>query len=320
MDGAASRSFGFPELLDSLGSAVIATRLDGTVEFWNMAAQRLYGWAPEEAMGRNLTELCVPDGIRGVADAVRQTLLGGSWSGGLLVRRKDGARLGALVTASGIYREGELVGIVQSLINLGRAVRPLAERSTDAVLILRLDGTVLFASSAVRQLFGWDAHELLGTSVVPLVHEEDRHASVGFLGQVAKTPGAHPPVELRVRVDEGWVWAEVALTNLLDDPEVRGVVCNVRRSSRREAHEAATERARQLQAALDSRVLIEQAKGYLAASRGIDPAAAFALIRSHARCTGTRIHEVCRAVLHGRLDSLDGASTAASDDRKSARR
>ena len=56
-------------------------------------------------------------------------------------------------------------------------------------------------------------------------------------------PGAHPPVELRVRRDEGWVWAEAALTNLLDDPTVRGVVCNLRHSLRRAAHEEAETRA-----------------------------------------------------------------------------
>ena len=57
----------------------------------------------------------------------------------------------------------------------------------------------------------------------------------------------------------------------------------------------------QLQRALDSRVVIEQAKGYLAQMRDIDMDEAFARIRSHARSTQTRIGVGARDGLDGRL-------------------
>lgn len=57
----------------------------------------------------------------------------------------------------------------------------------------------------------------------------------------------------------------------------------------------------QLQRALDSRLVIEQAKGYLAQMRDIDMDEAFARIRSHARSTQTRIGVVARDVIDGRL-------------------
>lgn len=57
----------------------------------------------------------------------------------------------------------------------------------------------------------------------------------------------------------------------------------------------------QLQRALDSRVVIEQAKGYLAQRQGIDMDEAFARIRSHARSTQTRIGVVAADVIAGRL-------------------
>ena len=71
-------------------------------------------------------------------------------------------------------------------------------------------------------------------------------------------------MELRVRRGRDWVWAEAALTNLLDDPTVRGVVCNLRLSLRRTAQEEAETRVAQLETALETRVIIEQAKGFLA--------------------------------------------------------
>jgi ANTAR domain/GAF domain len=57
----------------------------------------------------------------------------------------------------------------------------------------------------------------------------------------------------------------------------------------------------QLQRALDSRVVIEQAKGYVAQSRGLDMDAAFQLIRSQARSTQTRLSVVAEDIVTGRL-------------------
>ena len=61
-----------------------------------------------------------------------------------------------------------------------------------------------------------------------------------------------------VRRDDGWVGAEAALTDLLDNPAVRGMVCNLRLSTRRTVQEQAETRAQQLDMALKSRLVIEQ--------------------------------------------------------------
>ena len=132
-----------------------------------------------------------------------------------------------------------------------------------------------------------------------MLHPEDRPALGRFLQKILAEPGAHPPLELRLRRDDDWVWAEAAMTNLLDDPVVRGVVCNLRLSPRRTAHEEAENRAQQLQTALDSRVIIEQAKGFLAGRDGISPEAAFERLRHHARAQHLAIRDVARRVIDG---------------------
>src|SRR5215204_2067232 len=44
-------------LLDAVGQAVIAADPQGTVIYWNRAAQELYGWSAEEAMGHPIMEV-----------------------------------------------------------------------------------------------------------------------------------------------------------------------------------------------------------------------------------------------------------------------
>jgi GAF domain-containing protein len=60
--------------------------------------------------------------------------------------------------------------------------------------------------------------------------------------------------------------------------------------------------AKQLQHALNSRVLIEQAKGVIAERHSISMDAAFNTIRRHARHFNLKLTDVARSVVHGDLD------------------
>lgn len=61
--------------------------------------------------------------------------------------------------------------------------------------------------------------------------------------------------------------------------------------------------AEQLQTALNSRILIEQAKGALAARTGVDIEVTFTLIREYCRRTQQPLSVVARAILDGSVDS-----------------
>lgn len=58
----------------------------------------------------------------------------------------------------------------------------------------------------------------------------------------------------------------------------------------------------QLQGALNSRIVIEQAKGMVARERGIDVEAAFDLLRSHARSNHMRLGDLAHAIVTGSAD------------------
>jgi GAF domain-containing protein len=58
----------------------------------------------------------------------------------------------------------------------------------------------------------------------------------------------------------------------------------------------------QLQHALESRVLIEQAKGVIAQKRGVDMDEAFGLLRNYARANGANLHDVASRLVGRELD------------------
>ena len=101
-------------LLDIVQQAVIATDVEGRVIYWNGFAEKLYGWTREEAVGRTVIELkTAPDNAESSAELLRHLQEGGSWTGEILLSRKDGEVFPAWVSDWPIRdAEGRLVGIV----------------------------------------------------------------------------------------------------------------------------------------------------------------------------------------------------------------
>src|SRR4051812_18060499 len=57
-------------LFESLGQAVIVTSVEGTIVRWNQAAERLYGWRSQEAVGRQILEVTPSEQARDEAEAI----------------------------------------------------------------------------------------------------------------------------------------------------------------------------------------------------------------------------------------------------------
>ncbi|MGH9189513.1 MAG: PAS domain-containing protein, partial [Acidimicrobiales bacterium] len=89
-----STRLGFePEaVLNALPQAVIATDPDGRITYWSRAAERLYGWAADEALETSLVDLLAPEPLVAEALSILERVRGGQeWSGELLRRHSDGS-------------------------------------------------------------------------------------------------------------------------------------------------------------------------------------------------------------------------------------
>jgi PAS domain S-box-containing protein len=77
--------------------AVLGARLDGTVVFWNKAAEQLYGHKAGEILGSGIDRLYAPaDVAAGLPRAlINATLRRGRWHGFAKRRRRDGSSLSA---------------------------------------------------------------------------------------------------------------------------------------------------------------------------------------------------------------------------------
>ncbi|GAA4661786.1 GAF and ANTAR domain-containing protein [Amycolatopsis dongchuanensis] len=104
-----------------------------------------------------------------------------------------------------------------------------------------------------------------------------RSQTIGALNLFRAEPGLLPHADLRV----GQALADMATIGILHQQTVR----------------RADVLAEQLQGALNSRVIIEQAKGVLSGRGQLDMAQAFTLLRNHARNTNQRLSDLALAVI-----------------------
>lgn len=101
-------------LLNEIDEAVIATRQNGDITYWNKAAEKLYGWNETEVIGRNILDVAQPSVTnKDIALTMASLDNGESWSGEFLCQRKNSSTFPAIVYNSPILdAHGELIGII----------------------------------------------------------------------------------------------------------------------------------------------------------------------------------------------------------------
>jgi len=132
------------------------------------------------------------------------------------------------------------------------------------------------------------AAQQAGFAAVQALPMRLREQVIGALNLFRATPGSFDPADVRV----GQAMADVATISLLHERSMR------RSDTLNE----------QLQTALNSRVLIEQAKGKLAERLHLDMDQAFGLLRDYARARNLRLSDLAQAFIDG-SQTLTGLTT-----------
>jgi two-component system CheB/CheR fusion protein len=94
-------------IVESSDDAIIGNTLDGTITSWNPAALRLFGYCPEEVIGRPISILAAPDRENEMPTNLERIRRGKKVERYETVRRrKDGSLVDISLTVSPIHDEG----------------------------------------------------------------------------------------------------------------------------------------------------------------------------------------------------------------------
>jgi PAS domain S-box-containing protein len=120
-------------IVRSADNAIISKNLNGVVTAWNKGAEHLYGYAAEEAVGRRLTELIVPDGHSDQIASLTDDVLAGRSAVLETQRRcKNGEMVDVSLRAFPVRDVlGEIVGVCTSAQDITERRRQEARERQD---------------------------------------------------------------------------------------------------------------------------------------------------------------------------------------------
>ncbi|MCC4597364.1 CHASE domain-containing protein [Xanthomonas campestris pv. phormiicola] len=186
-------------LVGGSSEAIVAEDPDGRITHWNPAAERIFGYAPAQAIGQPLQDL--------LGTQVRDAAGNGTQLREL--RHRDGHRVSVLASASPILdNDGDMLGHSHLLHDVSERVRAearvlelnatleqqVAQRTSELVTYSALqrailanagyaivatdpDGTITLFNPAAETMLGYPAHEMIGRKATGLFLDPAQLAS-----------------------------------------------------------------------------------------------------------------------------------------------
>ena len=254
-------------LIDASPVAIVDFDFDGRIRSWNASAVEMFGWAPEEVIGRRSP--LVPDDEFELFLANLARVRAGESLRDLDLRRlhRDGSLIDINIAVGPIRSaQGEVLGAIALMMDVTgrkRSERALvaSEARKDAVLRAALDGVVIVDSSgliveinpATEETFGWTRPDAIGKPFLELVVAPEHRDDFAGVLETGTGPLLGARLELNaLRSDHRSFPAEVAITRV-DVPGPMLFAVSIRDVTRRRERE---ERLREAEAKY--RTLVEQ--------------------------------------------------------------
>ncbi len=164
--------------------SVIAKDITGKIVLWNEGARRLYGYEPDEVVGKaNSSILHPPQDVKaGVPERImRAALEQGKWEGTLTRRRRNGEQFPARVVITPRRDvSGTAVGFlliskdISDEIRLTEYARSLIEASLDPLVTISTEGKITDVNEATVRVTGAPREKLIGADFANYFTEPEK--------------------------------------------------------------------------------------------------------------------------------------------------
>lgn len=177
---------------------MFAWKLQGAIQSWNAGAERLYGFAPDEAVGHSSHSLLQTKHPIELAELQSQLLKDRYWAGELRHTCKDGrevivdSRMQLLGNDTVLEVNRDVTEVRTLLAKLQereqrlRSLAAIVESSDDAIVSKSLDGVIATWNNGAERMFGYSAEEAIGQPITIVIPKEQLHEEHEILTRVRR--------------------------------------------------------------------------------------------------------------------------------------
>jgi diguanylate cyclase (GGDEF)-like protein/PAS domain S-box-containing protein len=219
------------EILAQLADVIICYAPDGRVIWASPSLQSAYGYSPHEVVGtrfrlglpaeHQMVDGLVVSALRAHQDVARTRIRARGQGGATrwvdVVITPSWREDGALDYTVAVFRDvTDLVLAEELAAKSEERFRLMVEHASDAVGLADPSGRITWFSESVGRLLGWKPQDLIGRSVMELVHPEDLPSVAAQQEGLAR--GEPTTFEARVRrADGGYRWISSRVRPVLGD-------------------------------------------------------------------------------------------------------
>jgi PAS domain S-box-containing protein len=184
-------------LVESSDDAIISKDLNGVIQTWNRAAERLFGFTESEVVGKSI-RIIIPRERWSEEDEVLRRIRAGERIEHFesVRQRKDGTLISISLTISPIRDlQGKIVGAskIARDVSLQLALEKernrlgaIVDSSDDAIVSKDLQGIIQTWNHAAERMFGYSAEEAIGRSITLIIPEERLHEEDEVLSRIRR--------------------------------------------------------------------------------------------------------------------------------------
>ncbi len=178
-------------VVDGSTSAIIGRAVDGTINSWNRAAERLFGYSEAEILGKHFSTFIPPERQWEIQELLAALREGRAVERYQTVRiRKDGSPIDVALAQSPVAGpDGRIMGAAilveditqqkqnQALLQESQSqLHAVVHSAMDAVLIVDSRHDIVLSNPAAEKMFGYSARDLQGHPLSLLIPEQYRAA------------------------------------------------------------------------------------------------------------------------------------------------
>lgn len=219
----------FDVLTSIAADGIVVIDEKANVLLYNDACQKLFQYAPEEVLSRNV-KMLMPEPYRSEHDhyVSRYRKTGDARIIGIgrevRGRRKDGSEFPMYLSVGEgtIAAKRVFVGVVHDLSAIrkeeerraqsDRELAQIVESSEDTIVSVSLDGIVKTWNAAAQRVFGYSPQEMIGNSIFKIVSADRHQEELNILDRVRDGESLHHYETKRLRKDgrEITIWLSVS--------------------------------------------------------------------------------------------------------------